>query len=311
MKIFITGGSGFVGRHLSSLLLNKGHQVTATGTRSTQKHIVDEKFHYISADTTRTGDWQNSVKDADAVINLAGRSIFSLWTRSYKKQIYDSRILTTRNLVEALPDVPKLGLGNEGKNKNIIFCSTSAAGYYGDRSDDLLTENEPPGNDFLARVCRDWESEAFRAEEKGVRVITMRFGVVLGKNGGAVRQMITPFRFFVGGPLGSGQQWFPFIHISDLLSAILFVIENESIRGPLNFTASEPVRQKEFAKTLGKVLNRPAIMPAPAFIVRLIMGELGASLLASQRVIPCKLSEYGFGFRYPDIRSAIIDIVKG
>jgi uncharacterized protein len=299
MKIFITGGSGFVGRHLSSLFLNKGHQVTATGTRSTQNHIVDEKFHYISADTTRTGDWQNSVKDADAVINLAGHSIFSLWTRSYKKQIYDSRILTTRNLVEALPE-----------NKNIIFCSTSAAGYYGDRSDDLLTENEPPGNDFLARVCRDWESEAFRAEEKGVRVITMRFGVVFGKNGGAIGKMITPFRFFLGGPLGSGQQWFPWIHISDLLSAILFVIENESIKGPLNFTASEPVRQKEFAKTLGKVLNRPAIMPAPAFIVRLIMGELGASLLASQRVIPRKLSEYGFKFRYPDIRSALRDIVS-
>jgi len=300
MKIFISGGSGFVGRHLSMLLLNKGHRVTATGTRSTQNHIVDEKFHYISADTTRTGDWQNSLKDTDAVINLAGRSIFSLWTRSYKKQIYDSRILTTRNIAEALPE-----------NKKIIFCSTSAAGYYGDRGDDLLTENEPPGNDFLARVCKDWESYAFRAEEKGVRVITMRFGVVLGKNGGAVRQMITPFRFFLGGPIGSGQQWFPWIHISDLLSAILFVIENESIKGPLNFTASEPVRQKDFAKTLGKVLKRPAIMPAPAFIVRLIMGELGASLLASQRVIPRKLSEYGFQFRYPDIRSAILDIVKG
>ena len=300
MKIFITGGSGFVGRHLSTLLLNNGHKVTATGTKPTQKHIVDENFHYISADTTRTGDWQNSLKDADAVINLAGRSIFSLWTRSYKKQIYDSRILTTRNIAEALPE-----------NKNIIFCSTSAAGYYGDRGDDLLTENEHPGNDFLARVCRDWESYAFRAEEKGVRVITMRFGVVLGKDGGAVRQMLPAFRFFVGGPIGSGQQWFPWIHISDLLSAILFVTENESIKGPLNFTASEPVRQKDFAKTLGKVLNRPAIMPAPAFIVRLIMGELGASLLASQRVIPRKLSEYGFQFRYPDIRSAILDIVKG
>lgn len=299
MKIFISGGLGFVGRHLSTLLLNKGHEVTATGTRSTQKQILNEKFHYIPADTARKGEWQNFLKDADAVVNLAGRSIFDLWTQGYKKQIYDSRILTTRNIAEALPE-----------NKNIVFCSTSAAGYYGDRRDDLLTEKEPPGNDFLARVCRDWESEAFRAEEKGSRVITMRFGVVLGKDGGAMRQMLPAFRFFAGGPLGTGQQWFPWIHLSDLLSAILFVIENESIKGPLNFTASEAVRQKDFARTLGKSLNRPAIMPAPAFMIRLIAGELGASLLASQRVIPCMLSEYGFGFKYPDIRSALRDIVK-
>ncbi len=308
MKIFISGGLGFVGRHLSTLLLDKGNQVTATGTRSTRrvqenlalrKYIVDEKFNYIQADTSRKGEWQNSLKDADAVINLAGRSIFSLWTQSYKKQIYDSRILTTRNLVEALPE-----------NKNILFCSTSAAGYYGNKGDDLLTESEAPGNDFLARVCKDWENEAFRAEEKGVRVVTMRFGAVLGRDGGAVRQMLFGFRFFVGGPLGSGQQWFPWIHISDLLSAILFVTENENLRGPLNFTAPEPVRQRDFAETLGKLLNRPAVMPAPAFMIRLIMGELGASLLASQRVIPRKLSEYGFGFGYPNIQSALWDIVK-
>ncbi|MFO7666311.1 MAG: NAD-dependent epimerase/dehydratase family protein [Desulfobacterales bacterium] len=191
MKIFITGGTGFIGSHLSASLLKKGHFVFAVGGREAGKTSSNPNFKYISADTTKKGPWQDELKDIDAVINLAGRSIFNRWNEKYKKSIYESRILTTRNLVEALPS-----------GKNITLCSTSAAGYYGDRGEDILTESEPSGTDFLAKVCRDWEEEAFKAKDKGVRVVAMRFGVVLGRDGGALEKMILPIRFFVGGPIG-------------------------------------------------------------------------------------------------------------
>ncbi|OQX28399.1 MAG: TIGR01777 family protein [Desulfobacteraceae bacterium IS3] len=299
MKIFITGGTGFVGRNLSNLLLNRGHQVIVTGTRPNQRQISHENFTYISADTTRKGEWQASLKDADAVVNLAGRTIFNLWTRKYKQVIYDSRILTTRNLVQALP-----------QDKQVILCSTSAAGYYGNRGEDILRESETNGDDFLAQVCRDWEAAAFQAEEKGHRVVTMRFGVVLGKNGGAMKQMIPAFRCFVGGPLGNGMQWFPWIHAEDIVSAILFVTENSNVKGALNFVSPNPVRNFEFAATLGMSLKRPSMMPAPAFMIRLMLGEFGTSILYSQRAIPEKLSGYGFTFAYPDIGKAVRNIVS-
>jgi len=298
MKVFITGGTGFVGRCLSHLLLNKGHQVIATGTRPAPAGIRSEKFHYIRADTTQKGDWQASLKNMDAVVNLAGRSVFSFWTKRYKKLIYDSRILTTRNLVESLPE-----------NKDIIFCSTSATGYYGNRGDDILTEDDPGGNDFLAEVCRDWEAEAFRAEKKGIRVVAMRLGVVLGKDGGAMRKMVPAFRFFMGGPLGDGMQWFPWIHLDDLSDAILFILENPDVRGPVHLISPDSVRNRDFARILGQVLKRPAFMPSPAFMVRLLLGEFGASVLSSQRAVPDKLSGCGFCFRYPDLEKALRNII--
>ena len=298
MKIFITGGTGFIGSHLSAYLLQKGHFVVAVGGREAGKTSSNPNLNYISADTTKKGPWQEKLEDVDAVINLAGRSIFKRWDEKYKKSIYDSRILTTRNLAEALP-----------AGKNITLCSTSAAGYYGDRGEDILTESEPSGSDFLAKVCRDWEEEAFKAKDKGVRVAAMRFGVVLGRDGGALEKMIPPIRFFVGGPIGNGRQWFPWIHIEDLISAIMFVIENKTVNGPLNFTAPKPARNIELVKTIAGILHRPAIMPAPSFIIRLILGEFGSSVLASQRVIPDKLLKYGFKFKYPDIISAVSNIM--
>lgn len=299
MKIFITGGSGFIGKHLANFLLHRGHQVTAVGSRPEQ-HLIDHKhFQYISADTTQKGSWQTALADIDAAINLAGRSIFKRWSKSYKAIIYDSRILTTRHLVDALPS-----------RKDISLISASGVGYYGSRGDDTLTENDPNGNDFLAKVCRDWEGAAFHAEKKGVRVVSARFGVVLGKNGGAMEKMVPAFRFFVGGPMGDGMQWFPWIHLEDLLSAIIFILENEQVNGPLNFCSPYPVRNTDLAKTMGKILNRPSFMPAPAFMMKLALGEFAATLLGSQRAVPEKLLRYGFKFQYADIGEAIRNIVK-
>lgn len=298
MKIFITGGSGFIGTSLSSYFLTNGHTVVAVGGRDAGKTLSHPNFKYISADTTKKGSWQDELKDIDAAVNLAGRSIFKRWNERYKQSIYDSRIITTRNLVEAIP-----------AEKNITLCTTSAAGYYGDRGEDILTESEPSGSDFLAKVCRDWEEEAFKAKDKGVRVAAMRFGVVLGRGGGALEKMIPPIRFFVGGPIGNGRQWFPWIHIEDLLSAIMFILEDKAVSGSLNFTAPKSIRNIELVKTIAGLLHRPAFMPAPSFMIRLILGEFGSSILASQRVIPDKLLKYGFEFKYPDIRSAVSNII--
>jgi uncharacterized protein (TIGR01777 family) len=299
MKVLITGGLGFVGQNLSDYLLGKGHDVIAVGRAATQNRISADRYQYISADTTQPGDWQKALGDVDAVVNLVGKSIFKRWSKNYKKQIYDSRILSTRNVVDALP-----------AGHSVVLCSASGAGYYGNRGDDLLNEDERPGNDFLASVSLDWEAEALKGAAKGIRVALMRFGVVLGKGGGALAKMIPAFRFFVGGPFGSGKQWFSWIHLTDLMTAILFVCEHPQVSGPLNFCAPHPVRNRKLAGTLGEVLGRPAIMPAPALMVRAVLGEFSNVLLDSQRTIPAKLLSHGFEFQYPDIKSAIKEVVS-
>jgi uncharacterized protein (TIGR01777 family) len=299
VKVFITGGLGFVGSHLIPHLLNRNYHVTAVGRSARQDSIVHDNFHYLAADTTRPGSWQAALEDADAVINLAGVSIFKRWTQKYKKEIRDSRLLTTRNVVSALP-----------AGKSITFCSASGAGYYGNRFDDVLDDDQPPGDDFLARLSIDWENEALRAAAKDVRVVAMRFGVVLARNGGALSKMIPAFKAFMGGPMGNGRQWFPWIHLDDLIAALMFVLEHPQTGGPFNFCAPEPVTNRDLAAALGKILRRPAFMPAPAFVMRLILGEFSQVLLGSQRTVPRKLLDYGFEFEYPDIGKALAAIVR-
>ncbi len=298
MKILITGGTGFVGSALTARLLELGHAVTVIGSSRTCRLPGHANLSYVSADTTKPGGWQQRVADQDALINLTGRTVFHLWTESYKKSIYDSRILTTRNLVAALPE-----------RTDAVLLSTSAAGYYGDGGETELTETSACGSDFLARVCRDWEAEADKAAVKGARVVRMRFGVVLGRGGGAMATMKLPFLLGLGGPIGSGNQWFPWIHLDDLVGAILFLLTAEECSGAFNFTAPETVRQKAFARQLGATLHRPAFLPAPAFAMRLALGEFGASLLQGQKAVPRALSEAGYLFTHPDLDSALREIL--
>ncbi|MCP3951960.1 MAG: TIGR01777 family protein [Desulfobacterales bacterium] len=297
MHILITGASGFVGSHLSRALLDKNRQVTGIGTSRDHFLAQHAGFTWISADTTQPGPWQDAVPRADVIVNLAGRTIFKRWTRAYKKQMQDSRILTTRNLVAALP-----------ADCGTLFLSTSAVGLYGSRGDDILTEEAPAGADFLASLSNDWESEARPAEKRGARVALMRFGVVLAVGGGALGKMVPAFRMFAGGPLGNGRHWFPWIHMSDLIGAIEFLISRENLDGPFNFVAPGQIRHVDFARTLGKSLGSPAFMPAPAFMLRLLLGEMGNTLLSSQRAVPDRLQQAGFDFRFPDAAQALANL---
>lgn len=299
MKIFITGGLGFVGTQLSTHLLKKDHEVTVVDFSPSPKPYTPKDVKYISADTTIPGSWQEEIVKHDAVINLAGASIFQRWNAKTKKAIYNSRISTTRNVVDAIKG-----------QKPLTLCSTSAVGYYGFKGDQELVEEDSPGDDFLASLCLDWEREAIRALDKGVRVTITRFGIVLGKTGGALGQMISAFKKYVGGPLGNGNQWFSWIHMEDLLHAFLFILDNHDIQGPVNLCSPNPVRNKELAKALGKVLSRPSFIKTPSFLIRLILGEFGSVILEGQRVIPAKLLAKNFIFTYPDIHLAIEEVIN-
>ncbi len=299
MKIFITGGTGFVGTSLSKRLIAEGHSVTVLTHETKEPALKMHGLSYLQGNPTVQGEWQKAVPGHDVIINLAGASIFSRWTEEQKKILRSSRILTTRNLVDALPQ----------DAKHVTFFSTSAVGYYGFHQDEELIESSPAGKDFLARLAFDWESEALNAQKKGARVVITRFGIVLGKDGGALGQMIPLFKFFLGGPLGSGRQWFSWVHMQDLMEAFIFLLGKKEISGPVNLCSPVPVRNKELGAAIGRILHRPSFMPAPGFMIKLILGEFGSVLLEGQRVIPRKLLDAGYQFRYPGIDEALKNIV--
>ena len=301
MKILITGGTGFVGTQLNSRLIQDGHEVTILSRSAKRSGEVPRGISYLQGDPTQKGPWQEAIKNHDAVINLAGASIFSKWTEEYKKTIRESRINTTRNIVEGIPSHPQ---------KPFTLFSTSAVGYYGFCGDEELTEESPHGEDFLARMALEWEGEALKAREKGARVVITRFGIVMGEKGGALGQMIPLFKKYIGGPIGSGKQWFSWVHIKDLSEAFAFLLKHPEISGPVNVCAPNPVRNKDLAKALGKVLHRPSFMPAPGFMVKLVLGEFGSVILEGQRVIPKRLLDSGFAFQYPEIDKALQGIVS-
>jgi uncharacterized protein len=299
MKVFMTGGTGFVGTYLAKRFIAEGHEVTILTQALSGAELKMTGLSYLAGNPTNKGEWQKAVRDHDVIINLAGASIFSRWTAQQKRILLSSRINTTRNLVYALPD----------NAKHITFFSTSAVGYYGFREDEELAEDSPSGDDFLAKLAVDWEQEAMRAKAKGARVIVTRFGIVLGKNGGALGQMIPLFKYFLGGPLGSGRQWFSWVHMHDLADAFIFLLKNKEISGAVNLCSPHPVRNVDLGRAIGKILHRPSWMPAPAFMMKLILGEFGDVLLKGQRVIPRRLLDAGFQFRYSDIEEALRNII--
>ena len=299
MKIFITGGTGFVGTYLAKKFISAGHNVTILTQNSGGAVLKMAGLIYLEGNPNIKGRWQDFVKEHDVIINLAGASIFSRWTTEQKKIMRESRIETTRNLVSALPD----------DAREITIFSTSAVGYYGFHEDEELTENMPAGTDFLARLAYDWEQEALHGKDKGARVVITRFGIVLGKNGGALGQMLPLFKYFLGGPLGNGRQWFSWVHIDDLVETFIFLLQHPEIQGALNLCSPEPVRNIDLGRAIGKILHRPSFIPSPGFIIRLMLGEFGSILLKGQRVIPRRLLDAGFKFKYPNIEEALKSII--
>jgi len=299
VKILMTGGTGFVGSQLTSRFVQDGNEVTILTRSEKGSKKGAAGISYLLGDPTQKGPWQEAIKNHDAIINLAGASIFSKWTDEHKKAIRESRVSTTQNIVEGIPSHPE---------KKITLLSTSAVGYYGFHGDEELFEESPPGNDFLAQIAVEWEGEALKALEKGARVIIARFGIVMGEKGGALSQMIPLFKKYIGGPIGTGKQWFSCIHIKDLAEAFAFLLKHSEISGPVNVCSPSPVRNKDLAKALGKALHRPSFMPAPGFMIKLVLGEFGSVILEGQRVIPKKLLENGFVFQYPDIHKALQNI---
>jgi uncharacterized protein (TIGR01777 family) len=301
MKILITGGTGFVGKQLISRFIQEGNEVTILTRSLKESGQLPKEISYLQGDPTQKGPWQEAIPSHDVIINLAGASIFSKWSDEYKKLIRDSRVFTTRNIIEGIPSKFE---------KRISLFSTSAVGYYGFHGDEELDEESPPGNDFLARLAIEWEVEALKAQDKGARVVITRFGIVLGEKGGALGQMIPLFKKFIGGPIGSGQQWFSWVHIKDLAEAFAFLIKHPEISGPINVCSPNPVKNKDLAKALGRALHRPSFMPAPAFMIKLVLGEFGSVILEGQRVLPRRLLKKGFTFQYPDIDKALQSIIQ-
>jgi hypothetical protein len=300
MNVVVAGGTGFIGASLVGLLRGEGHDVVVL-TRNPEKYPPVRDVQRVRWDGAGQGDWSAHVRNADAVVNLAGESIGGgRWTASRKRRIVDSRISATRALVEAI---------RAGEKKPSLFISASAVGYYGSVESGDVTEEHVPGSGFLADLCLRWEQEARAVSELGVRLVILRTGVVLGEKGGALQRMLLPFRFFVGGPIGSGRQWFPWVHRDDVAAVILFALGKGALSGPVNLVAPESIDMKGFCEALGSALSRPSWLPVPAFALRAVLGEMSGMIITGQRVVPSKLLALGYPFRYPALGPALASVI--
>jgi uncharacterized protein len=301
MKILVTGSSGLVGTPLCRSLRADGHTVMRL-TRSGSSSQASQLAEAIRWEPPTGSLDLAAMEAADAVVHLAGASIAQgRWTQARKDILRSSRVDSTRHLVSGITKL---------KQKPRVFISGSAIGYYGDRSDETLTESSAPGNDFLARLCCDWEAAATEAERLGIRTVMLRFGIILDAQGGALPRMLLPFRLGAGGRLGSGKQWMSWFALEDAVALIRYTIENASLRGPVNAVSPNPVMNTEFTRTIAKVLHRPALFPAPRFALRLALGEMADALLfSSQRVLPQKLFALRYTFLHSDLRETLDSIL--
>jgi uncharacterized protein len=301
VRVAVTGATGTIGRALVRELRGRGDEVTALSRDP-------ERAARVLGGDVATAAWREpksepppteALRGRDGVVNLLGEPLAQRWSDEAKREIRDSRILSTRSLVAALAGLP------EGERPGVLV-SQSAVGRYGPRGDERINESdEPAAADFLARVTADWETEARRAEEHGMRVVTTRTGVVLARSGGALEKMLPPFRLGLGGPVAGGRQYVPWVHLDDVVGAMAFCLENEAAGGAVNLTAPEPVTNRELSKMLGRVLRRPALAPVPALAVKLLYGEMAMVVTTGQRAVPARLTELGYAFRHPDLEEAL------
>jgi uncharacterized protein (TIGR01777 family) len=298
LKITISGASGFIGRRLLKSLGNDGHTLQVLSRHAGTNMPGNVKVW--AWDPSKAEPPAEALRDADAVIHLAGESVAQRWNEASKRRIRESRVAGTRNLVQAL--------GRLGKAPDTLICA-SATGYYGSRGDEMLTEQSAAGSGYLAEVCQAWESEAAKAGPLGMRVVRVRTGVVLDSRGGAMQRMLPPFRMGVGGRLGDGKQWMSWIHLDDLVGLFRFALESQ-ISGPVNGVAPYPVVNADFTRTLAAAVHRPAIFPVPAFALRVLFGEMSDVLLGSQRVLPKAAEKAGYLFRFPQLAPALADVLR-
>jgi uncharacterized protein (TIGR01777 family) len=298
MEIVIAGGTGFVGRRLCETLRLHGHGVTILTRRTTEvERLFGSTVRAVEWDAKRSGSWQQSLDGAHAVVNLAGASIAEArWTDSRKRLLTESRVTATRLLAQACARLAE---------KPQVFINASAIGFYGPRGDEVLDESSPPGKEFLADLCVRWESAAREAESLGIRVVYLRAGMILERDGGALPRMALPFRMFLGGPIMPGTQWISWIHRDDVVGLIEWALTNPRIAGPVNAVAPSPVTMTGFCRMLGQVLHRPSWIPVPKFILKMVLGELGSVLTTGQKVAPVMAQQGGYGFRYPVLEGAL------
>jgi uncharacterized protein len=301
MRIAVTGATGMIGTALVRALVGRGDEVTALSRNAERAGAALDVPAATWADPKAEQPPLDALRGRDAVVHLLGEVIAQRWSDDAKREIRDSRVLSTRHLVDALRELPP-------EERPRVLVSGSGAGWYGHRGDERLDEStREPGDDFLAQLSVDWEAEARRAEELGVRVVLNRTGIVLSDSGGALAKMLPFFKAGVGGPVAGGRQYMPWVHVDDVVGATIFALENEEARGPVNVTAPEPVTNRELSKTLGRVLRRPAIAPVPALALKVLYGEMAEIVTTGQRAVPARLTELGYAFRQPELEAALRD----
>lgn len=301
MRVVITGGSGLIGSGVARDLGEAGHEVVVLTRNPAKAGPLPANTRAVQWDGRTSEGWASLLDGDTGIVHLAGESIADgRWTAERKRRIRDSRVESGRAVLEAI---------RRAEDKPRVLLQGSAVGYYGPRGDEVVTEHHPPGDDFLARVCVEWEASTAEAEALGVRRALLRTGVVLSPKGGALPKMALPFRLGAGGPLGSGRQWFPWIHIADEVGAIRFLLEREDASGPFNLAAPDPLRNRDFTRELGRALRRPSLFPAPGFALRAVLGEMADMLLNGQRAVPQRLVEAGYVFRYPEAGPALRDLL--